>query len=116
MDEERDTVAVQKVRISSKIYKGPYLGAGPDLLVGYAKGYRASWAAATGGITEEVFEDNDKAWGGDHCIDPVLVPGVLFSSKPLTKENPGLEDMAPTALTMFGLGLGITHRLMHELF
>ena len=103
MDEERDTVAVQKVRISSKIYKGPYLGAGPDLLVGYSKGYRASWAAATGGITEEVFEDNDKAWGGDHCIDPVLVPGVLFSSKPLTKENPGLEDMAPTALTMFGL-------------
>jgi predicted AlkP superfamily phosphohydrolase/phosphomutase len=103
IDPERDMVAVQKVSISSKVYKGPYLGNGPDLLVGYSKGYRVSWAAATGGITEHVFEDNDKAWGGDHCIDPDLVPGVVFCSKPLAVENPGLEDMAPTALAQFGL-------------
>ena len=103
VDEERGEVAVQKVSISKKIYKGPYLGAGPDLLIGYTRGYRASWSAATGGITEHVFEDNDKAWGGDHCIDPELVPGVLFSNKKIEGDNPGLEDMAPTALTMFGL-------------
>ena len=103
IDPERDMVAVQKVSISSKVYKGPYLGNGPDLLVGYSKGYRVSWAAATGGITEHVFEDNDKAWGGDHCIDPELVPGVVFCSKAITIDNPGLEDMAPTALAQFGL-------------
>lgn len=102
-DEERDDVAIQKVSISSKVYKGPYLGNGPDLLIGYGKGYRASWSAVTGGTSETVFEDNDKAWGGDHCIDPDLVPGVLFCNKEIKAENPGLEDMAPTALAMFGL-------------
>ena len=103
MDEERGEIAIKKVEISSQVYRGPYLGAGPDLLVGYNKGYRASWSAATGGIVEDVFEDNDKAWGGDHCIDPDLVPGVLYCNRKLEGEDPGLEDMAPTALTMFGL-------------
>ncbi len=103
MDEERNEKAIQKVAISSKIYKGPYLGAGPDMLIGYCRGYRASWAAATGGIEETVFQDNDKAWGGDHCIDPVLVPGVLFSNKEVMAENPGIEDLAPTTMSMFGL-------------
>jgi len=102
-DDERDAVGIQKVSISSQIYKGPYLGNGPDLLIGYAKGYRASWASVTGGVTEQVFEDNEKAWGGDHCIDPDLVPGVLFSNRKLDRMDPGLEDMAPTALSQFGL-------------
>jgi predicted AlkP superfamily phosphohydrolase/phosphomutase len=103
VDEERGEVAIKRVAISSEIYKGPYLGAGPDLLVGYDKGYRASWASVTGGITTEVFENNDKAWGGDHCIDPELVPGVLYCNRSLDAESPGLEDMAPTALSAFGL-------------
>lgn len=103
VDEERGVVAVRKVAISSKTYRGPYLGAGPDLLIGYAKGYRASWAAATGGITEDVFEDNIKAWGGDHCIDPDLVPGVLFSNRSLDANDPGIEDLAPTTMVQFGL-------------
>ena len=28
-----------------------------------------------------MFEDNTKAWSGDHCVDPLLVPGVLFSNR-----------------------------------
>ena len=103
MDEERGEMAIQKVAISSQIYKGPYLGAGPDILIGYCKGYRASWAAATGGIEEDVFHDNDKAWGGDHCIDPELVPGVLFANKKVLVDDPGIEDLAPTTMSMFGL-------------
>jgi len=103
VDEERRTVAIQRVAISSQTYRGPYLGGAPDLLIGYARGYRASWAAATGGVADAVFEDNVKAWGGDHCIDPELVPGVLFSNRKIDKEDPGLEDMAPTALSLFGL-------------
>ena len=103
MDEERGEMAIQKVGISSNLYKGPYLGAGPDLLIGYCRGYRASWAAATGGIEETIFQDNDKAWGGDHCIDPDLVPGVIFSNRELTKDDPGIEDLAPTTMSMFGL-------------
>jgi bisphosphoglycerate-independent phosphoglycerate mutase (AlkP superfamily) len=36
-------------------------------------------------------------------VDPSLVPGVLFSNLKITAEDPGLEDMAPTALRLFGI-------------
>lgn len=104
-DEERGVTAVNSVTLSSELYKGPYLNDGPDLLVGYNKGYRAAWAAVTGGVARLVIEDNDKAWGGDHCIDPGLVPGVLFTNRPVASEDPGLEDMAPTALSLFGIDI-----------
>ena len=32
-----------------------------------------------------------------------LVPGVLFSSRKIDAEDPGIEDMAPTALDLFGV-------------
>jgi hypothetical protein len=54
-------------------------------------------------VTAQVFEDNDKAWCGDHCVDPRLVPGVLFSNRPFSAADPGIEDMAPTALALFGI-------------
>ena len=57
------------------------------------------------GVAPAVFEDNDKAWSGDHCIDPRLVPGVLFCNRPDFAEDPGIEDMAPTALDLFGMAL-----------
>jgi len=56
-----------------------------------------------GKVTDAVLEDNPKAWSGDHCIDPVLVPGVLFSNLRFTGEDPGIEDIAPTVLDLFGV-------------
>jgi hypothetical protein len=73
------------------------------MIVGYARGYRTSWEAALGRVAARIFADNEKAWSGDHCVDPTLVPGVLFSNLKLDAENPGIEDMAPTALRLFGL-------------
>jgi predicted AlkP superfamily phosphohydrolase/phosphomutase len=102
-DEESGETAIQSVYRASDIYRGPYLNAAPDLIVGYARGYRASWDAATGRVTPTVFEDNRKAWRGDHCVDPPLVPGVLFSNLKITSADPGIEDMAPTALSLFGV-------------
>jgi predicted AlkP superfamily phosphohydrolase/phosphomutase len=98
-----DARPIQAVYQASDIYNGPYLGAAPDLIVGYAAGYRASWDAATGRVTSTVLEDNRKAWCGDHCVDPPLVPGVLFSNLRMTADNPGIEDLAPTALSLFGV-------------
>jgi predicted AlkP superfamily phosphohydrolase/phosphomutase len=80
-----------------------YASKAPDLIVGYARGYRASWDAVLGKVSPRVFEDNTKAWSGDHCVDPSLVPGVLFSNRKLDGEDPGIEDMAPTALRLFGI-------------
>ena len=96
-------LAIRKAWPSDSLYKGPYLNAAPDLIVGYAEGYRASWDAAVGKVTPNVFEDNDKAWSGDHCVDPHLVPGVLFCNREIAAADPGIEDMAPTALDLFGI-------------
>jgi predicted AlkP superfamily phosphohydrolase/phosphomutase len=91
------------VYVTNSLYRGPYLDAAPDLIVGYNRGYRISWGAAVGRVTAEVIEDNPKAWSGDHCVDPVLVPGVLFSNRKIDAEDPGIEDLAPTALKLFGI-------------
>ena len=87
------------------IYAGPYVDNAPDLLVGYGKGFRASWDSVTGRVTGTIFEDNIKAWSGDHCVDPRLVPGVLFSNKKIAVEKPAIVDLAPTILKLFGLSL-----------
>lgn len=102
-DPETGEVAIQRVYATNQIYRGPYLEEAPDLIVGYSNGYRISWDAAQGKVTGKVFEDNAKAWSGDHCVDPVLVPGVLFSNLKIDADDPGIEDMAPTALALFGL-------------
>jgi predicted AlkP superfamily phosphohydrolase/phosphomutase len=102
-DEERDRLAIRKAWPSDALYSGPYLSAAPDVIVGFADGYRASWDAAVGKVTANVFTDNTKAWSGDHCIDPHLVPGVVFANRKILAENPGIEDLAPTALELFGI-------------
>ena len=94
-DEDSGEIAIRNVYA--------YPEAAPDLIVGYARGYRASWDAARGKVSPCVFEDNVKAWSGDHCVDPALVPGVLFSNRKLDADDPGIEDLAPTALRLFGI-------------
>jgi len=88
---------------TASLYRGPYHDAAPDLIVGYNDGYRISWESAVGQVTASIIEDNPKAWSGDHCVDPVLVPGVLFSNMPLAAADPGIEDLAPTVLDLFGV-------------
>jgi predicted AlkP superfamily phosphohydrolase/phosphomutase len=103
-DEERGEVAINEVFDSEQIHSsGPYRDNGPDLIVGYNRGYRASWEGAVGRVTEAVLTDNTKSWSGDHCIDPRLVPGVLFSNWPIAAEQPGIADLAPTILRLFGV-------------
>lgn len=99
-----DARPVNVVFDTEEIYSGPYRDEAPDLLIGYGDGYRVSWEAATGHTDGEVFEDNEKAWGGDHCVDPSLVPGVLFSTLPLEGvKHAGLADIAPSVLDLFGV-------------
>jgi predicted AlkP superfamily phosphohydrolase/phosphomutase len=102
-DDETGDLAIRRVYSTAALYNGPYLDDAPDLVAGYAEGYRVSWDGAKGRVTSRIFEDNDKAWSGDHCVDPALVPGVLFSNLPIEAGNPGIEDMAPTALHLLGV-------------
>ena len=103
VDEEKDEVGITELFDTVALYSGPYVKSGPDFLVGYNHGYRVSWDCATGVIAGPVFEDNIKAWSGDHGVDPRLVPGVFFCSHKVDDDDPGLIDIAPTALQLFGL-------------
>ena len=93
---------IREVFDSPGLYQGPYVRDAPDLLLGYDHGYRASWDCATGVVSGPVFEDNTRAWSGDHTVDPRLVPGILFCNHPIDADDPGLIDMAPTVLRLFG--------------
>ncbi len=105
LDEKTKQKGIVEVFDAASIYEGPYLGNAPDLLIGYNAGYRTSWDCATGVVSGPVFEDNTKAWSGDHCVDPRLVPGVFFCSHRIDKKDPALIDIAPTALRLFGVDL-----------
>jgi predicted AlkP superfamily phosphohydrolase/phosphomutase len=88
---------------ADKVYAGTATALAPDLIVGYCRGYRASWATAKGDLTQEVLLPNDSAWSADHCADALEVPGVLFSNRAIRAKNPKLIDVAPSILTVFGL-------------
>jgi predicted AlkP superfamily phosphohydrolase/phosphomutase len=76
----------------------------PDLRLGNAANYRISWQASLGAAPPELFEDNRKAWSGDHCSnDPDLVRGVFFSNRKLAKVDPAMIDIAPSVLQALGL-------------
>ena len=75
----------------------------PDLIVGYAADYRASWQTALGDKGATELEDNNDAWIADHCIDARQVPGVLFTSPAIPMRDPGLKDLAGAILARFGL-------------
>lgn len=102
-DDEKDAIGVNEAFDTAVIYSGPYLENAPDFIIGYNAGYRTSWDCATGVVSGAVFEDNLKAWSGDHCIDPRLVPGVFFCNRRVDADTPSLIDIAPTALQLFGV-------------
>jgi predicted AlkP superfamily phosphohydrolase/phosphomutase len=103
VDPRTSKQAIRRVYQAPKAYRGPYTGQAPDLIVGYESGYRVSWDAAVGRTTTAIFHANKKAWSGDHCVDPSVVPGILFCNHRIEAENPRLLDIAPTILHLFGV-------------
>ena len=102
-DEEEGTVGINELYDTHEIYDGPYQGNAPDFVVGFNHGYRTSWDCATGVVAGPVFQDNTKAWSGDHGVDPEIVPGVFFANHPIDVEDPSLVDLAPSILRLFGI-------------
>ena len=102
-DPENNEVAIHEAMPRETVYHGPYVGSAPDIIIGYNVGYRVSWDAVIGKCGEKVFSDNLKAWSGDHCIHPDLVPGVLFCNRKLDLTDPNIVDLAPTTLDLFGV-------------
>jgi predicted AlkP superfamily phosphohydrolase/phosphomutase len=99
---------IARVDRGRSVYKGDQVEHAPDLVIGYHRGYRASWATTLGHIGDGIVSENDSAWSADHCIAPELVPGVLFSNRPLRRLAPTLIDLAPTILSEFGIAAPAT--------
>ncbi len=94
---------IRNVYRASEVYSGNATELTPDLIVGYCRGYRASWETCLGDLEQEVIASNELAWSADHCADALEVPGVLFCNRPFRAGSPALVDVAPSVLAEFGL-------------
>ena len=103
-DTKTNLPVVTRADLARDAYHGPLSNAGPDMLVGYNRGYRAGWKTILGAFPAEEIEENGNPWSGDHCIDYTLVPGVLLSNRKIAANAPALTDIAPTILEEFGIG------------
>jgi predicted AlkP superfamily phosphohydrolase/phosphomutase len=74
---------IQRIRLKHETYSGPYTRFGPDLVVGYSPGYRASSETGLGKVPAVALESNTDHWGADHCVDSDIVPGVIFANHDL---------------------------------
>ena len=105
---------ITQVTLREQAYHGPFVDAAPDIIVGYAPGYRASWDTTTGKVPSTLIAPNIDEWSGDHCIDSRAVPGVLLSNRPLRARSGGLADLTVSVLGYFGVapGPGMTGKPM----
>jgi predicted AlkP superfamily phosphohydrolase/phosphomutase len=94
---------IRKVYRADEVYSGNATALAPDLIVGYARGYRASWETCDGHITDDILLNNNAAWSADHCLDALEVPGLLVTNRRLSAGNPALIDLAPSVMAEFGL-------------
>jgi predicted AlkP superfamily phosphohydrolase/phosphomutase len=101
--DEDGSPVIRSVYRADKVYSGGATALSPDLIIGYYRGYRASWATGLGDLTPEVLLDNDSAWSADHCADALEVPGLLCCNQVIRSTSPSLVDLAPSILDEFGL-------------
>jgi predicted AlkP superfamily phosphohydrolase/phosphomutase len=99
----RDQPVIRNVYRADQVYAGDATALAPDLIVGYHRGFRASWTTCLGDLDEEAISENKAAWSADHCADALEVPGVLWCSRPIRGKNPALVDLAPSILAEYGL-------------
>ena len=78
-----DRPVVQRVWDQGDVFEGPLAEYGPDIVVGFSPGHRASAQTGLGKWEKAAIVPNRDHWGADHCIDPQAVPGVLFSNQGL---------------------------------
>ena len=84
----------QNVWLNEQVFVGALAKYGPDLVVGYSPGYRASPETGLGAWKLKAVERNQSHWGADHCFNPAAVPGVLFVNRDLADlPRPSYRDV-----------------------
>ncbi len=102
-DPDTGRPVVTTVYRAREVYSGAALDQAPDMLIGFAPGYRSSWQTALGAVPKQAIENNNEAWIGDHCIAAEHVPGVLITNRATTVADPRLEDLPVSILAYFGV-------------
>jgi predicted AlkP superfamily phosphohydrolase/phosphomutase len=95
---------VLRVFRGKEIYSPERAAEGPDLVVGYDRGYGCSDESTLGEITEAVIQDNTSRWSGNHLMAPEVVPGVLLLNRRLRADGHDLTDVTATILSHYGIG------------
>lgn len=98
--DERGRQVVGHVWTQSEAFDGPLASYGPDLVVGFAPGFRASAQTGLGEWESTALEPNNDHWGADHCIDPTSVPGVLFTNSAQLADFPNISYRDIPALSI----------------
>ena len=71
-----------RVDVRDDVYAGPLAAGAPDLTVGFAHGYRASWSTIAGLGPAPIVAGNRGRWSGDHTSsDHADTPGVFIASR-----------------------------------
>ena len=100
-----DKPIIKSARLAEDLYGADRVAPAEsgDIIVGFHRGYRVSWNACLGGVSEPLLFPNLQRWSGDHCsVDPELVQGVLLSRQGL--ESSGhVVDVYPTVRRALGL-------------
>ena len=95
--------AVSLVVQTHRDFHGSQIDIGPDIIVGYNRGYRSSWDSPLGEFPKPIFVDNPDPWSGDHLGDYRHVPGVLLTNKKITLDEPALYDLTVAVLDEYGV-------------
>ena len=116
-DEEYDVNTVLESYILTEEHSGDYMGIGPDMVLGFAPGYRVAWTTTGGGLRLEedeftnvvsgaTYTDNTSPWSGGHpSVARDHVRGLFFCNRKVTlpENGPNLLHIAPTALELLGV-------------
>ena len=60
-DPKSQLQVITRIDLASEAYQGPYARSGPDMLVGYNRGYRAGWKTILGAFPPDELEDNSQS-------------------------------------------------------
>jgi len=103
-DPDTHQPVIQHVYKGSEIFHGAFMARAPELQVDFRDGYRTSWQTSLGAIPAGIVVANMKQWSGDHCAsDPSDTRGIFLSNRVVQTPDPGILDIAPTVLQIFGV-------------
>jgi len=95
----KNTAVFEEIWFREEVFEGQHSENAPDLVLGYAPGFRSSAETGIGGFGNSAIEKNIDKWNADHCINPASVQGVFMSSWKIDHlEHPSYQDIPELVL------------------